>query len=226
MREPLLILDPDFRVVSASPPFYSMFKTSANHVLGQNFFELDEGQWDVVGLREAMERALVEGVDFQDFVVDRDLARLGRRTLLLSGRRIHGASAGLGNVLLAIDDITERAQAEALSDALDQINLTMISTVDYDELLERVMTEAAQALGCDEAVLAVPADGSWITRFSSGVPWASPGAVVPKGEARQFSALAIGQRAVVSTSSLDRTSARFLERGGHAGGACATRVSG
>ncbi|MBN1629605.1 MAG: SpoIIE family protein phosphatase, partial [Thermoleophilia bacterium] len=191
------------RVVSASPPFYSMFKTGANHVLGQNLFELDGGQWDVVGLREAMERALVEGVDFQDFVIDSDLARVGRRTLLLSGRRIHGASAGLGNVLLAIDDITDRARAEALSDALDQINLTMISTAGYDELLERVMTEAGQALGCDEAVLAVPVDGAWITRFSSGVTWAAgSGAVVPEGEARLFSALAIGQQAVVRTPSL------------------------
>jgi len=57
----------------------------------------------------------------------------------------------------------------------------------------------------------VPTDGSWITRFSSGVSWARPGAVVPKGEARQFSALAIGQRAIVSTSSLERR-ARFSSR--------------
>ena len=204
VREPLLILDPDFCVVSASPPFYSMFKTSAHHVLRQNLFELDEGQWDTVELREAMSRVLVEGVDFQDLVVDRDLARLGRRTVLLSGRRIHTRGSGPGSVLLAIEDITKRARTEALSDALDQINLTMISTVGYDELLERVMTEAAHALRCDEAVLAVPAEGLWIVRFSSGVWWASPGAAVPDTEARQFSALAIGQRAVVSASAVER----------------------
>ena len=204
VREPLLILDPDFRVVSASPPFYNMFKTSAHHILGQSLYELGGGQWDIVELREAMSRVLVEGVDFQDFVADRDLARLGRRTVLLSGRRIHSGSSGPGSVLLAIDDITKRARTEALSDALDQINLTMISTVGYDELLERVMTETARALRCDEAVLAVPAEGSWIVRFSSGVSWASPGAAVPDGEARQFSALAIGQRAVVSASAVER----------------------
>ena len=211
VREPLLILDPDFRVVSASPPFYSMFNTSAHHVLGHNLFELGGGQWAVVELREAISRALIEGVDFQDFVVDSDLARLGGRTLLLSGRRIHSGRGELGSVLLAIDDITKRARTEALSDALDQINLAMISTVAYDELLDRAMTEAAQALECHQAVLAVPTDGSWVTRFSSGVSWARPGAVVPKGEARQFSALAIGQRAIVSTSSPERR-ARFSSR--------------
>ena len=96
VREPLLVLDPDLRVVSASPPFYSMFKTSANRMLGQDFFELDEGQWDVAGLREAMRACVVEGVDFQDFVVDSDIARLGRRTLLLSGRRMHQGAVAWG----------------------------------------------------------------------------------------------------------------------------------
>jgi len=73
------------------------------------------------------------------------------------------------------------------------------------------MTEATRALGCDEAVLAVPADGAWIARFSWGASWALPGAAVPDDEARLFSALAIGQRAVVSTSLLERR-ARFSSR--------------
>jgi two-component system CheB/CheR fusion protein len=204
VREPLLTLDSGFRVISASPPFYSMFKTSPNRLLGRNLFEAGEPPWDIVELREAIRRVLTDGLDFQDFVADCDLARLGRRTLLLSGRRMRSGSEELGSVLLAIDDITSRAHTEALSDALDQINLTMISTVAYDELLDRAMKEATEALDSDQAVLAVPSDGSWIARFSSGVSWASPGAVVPKAEARQFSALAIGQRAIVSTSSLER----------------------
>jgi two-component system CheB/CheR fusion protein len=204
VREPLLTLDSGFRVVSASPPFYSMFKTSPNRVLGHNLLEFGEAPWDIAELREAIQRVLVDGLDFQDYAVDCDLARLGRRTLLLSGRRMRSGTEELGSVLLAIDDITARAHTEALSDALDQINLTMISTVAYDDLLDRAMNEAAQALDSDQALLVVPADGSWVARFSSGVSWASPGAVVPKAEAKQFSALAIGQRAIVSTSSLER----------------------
>jgi two-component system, chemotaxis family, CheB/CheR fusion protein len=204
VREPLVVLDSDLRVVSASPPFYGIFKTSAIHVLGRNLLELDEGLWNIAELREALIRVLVEGVDFQDFVVEGDAARAGRRTLLLSGRRIQSGDGEVKNILLAIDDITARARSEALSDALDEINLTMISITDPGELLERAMTEAAHALGCDEALLAVPADGSWVTRFSLGVSWAFPGMIVPREQAGQFSALAIGQRAVVSTSSRER----------------------
>jgi two-component system CheB/CheR fusion protein len=211
VREPLLVLDPDFRVVSASPPFYGMFETSAPQTLGKSFFELEKAHWDIAELREALQRALVDGLDFQDLIVDREAPRLGRRTMMLSGRRIHSLKPGLANVLVAIDDITERAQAEALSESLDQINLIMISTVDYDELLGRAMAEAAQALQCDEAVLVVLADGYWITRFSAGATWARPGLALPESRARQFSALAIGQRSIVSTPPLERR-VRFLSR--------------
>ena len=117
----------------------------------------------------------------------------------------------MGSVLLAIDDISKRAQGEALSDALDQINLAMISTVEYHELLERAMAEASQVLRGDQAVLAVLVDGSWITRFATGVPWARRGEAVPNPEARQFSALAIGHRAIVSTSARTRR-AHFSSR--------------
>jgi chemotaxis methyl-accepting protein methylase/serine phosphatase RsbU (regulator of sigma subunit)/PAS domain-containing protein len=198
VREPLLVLDPDFRVLSASPPFYGMFKTSAPRTVGESFFELAERLWDSAELHDALQRALVDGEDFEDFVVDREVPQLGRRTLVLSGRRIRSARPGLANVLLAMDDITERAQASALSDSLDQINLIMISTIRYDELLGRAMTEAAHALGCEEAVLVVRVEGRWITRFSAGTTWASPGVALPDDRARQFSALAVGQRAIVS----------------------------
>ena len=112
VREPLLVLDSDFRVVSASPPFYSIFETGPSDTLGRVFFELADGQWENTQLREALGRAFGEGGDFQDFLVDKDFARLGRRTLLLSGRRIHVVSDRTPNVLLAIEDITGRKQAE------------------------------------------------------------------------------------------------------------------
>ena len=214
VREPLVVLDPDFHVVSASPPFYDMFKTSAPRTLGQNFFELGERHWDIAELRDALHRTLVDGQDFQDFVVDREVPQLGRRTMVLSGRRIRSARAGLANILFAIDDITERAQAEVLSESLDQINLIMISTVHYDELLGRAMTEAAQALRCDEAVLVVLVDGQWITRFSAGASWTSPGAALPDDRASQFSALAVGQRAIVSTPAFGRRAGLSSENAG------------
>ncbi|MFH0915427.1 MAG: chemotaxis protein CheB [bacterium] len=211
VREPLLVLDPGFGIVSASPSFYSMFKTDAHRVVGRSFFELEGGQWDIAELRELARLAVADTADFQDLVVHRDFARLGQRTMLLSGRYIRSESGGPENVLLAIEDITERTRAEALSDALDRINLTMISAVDFDEILERAMTEAARALECEEAVFVSPEDASWTTMFSLGSEWASPGEPLRNEEAGQFSALAAGQRAVVSSSSLEKR-ARFSSR--------------
>ena len=113
VREPLLVIGGDYRVVSANPSFYRTFKTTATDTVGLSFFELEAGVWNVTGLREAMERTLQENADFEDLIVDRDFARLGRRTMLLSGRHIRGEEPGVGNILLAVDDITERTRAEA-----------------------------------------------------------------------------------------------------------------
>jgi serine phosphatase RsbU (regulator of sigma subunit)/PAS domain-containing protein len=112
VREPLVVLDSDLRVVSASPPFYSAFEPSPGNAVGRAFFELAGGQWEKTGLRAALDRALNDGGDFQGFLVDKDFFRLGRRTLLLSGRRIRAAGDGTPNVLLAIEDITESRRAE------------------------------------------------------------------------------------------------------------------
>ncbi len=113
VREPLVVLGPDLRVVSANPSFHATFDTSAAETLGQPFFELEAGQWDGPELREAIQRASAEGADFQDLIVERDFARLGRRTMLLSGRSIHTGKPGVANLLLAVENITERAREEA-----------------------------------------------------------------------------------------------------------------
>ena len=116
------------------------------------------------------------------------------------GRRFQSDGQGLDSVLLAIDDVTSRARVESLGDALERIGLGMVSSSDADEILRRAVTEAAGALGCREAMLAVPAEGMWTVRFSLGEEEPSGGTVLTGGIARQFSALSPGQRAVVTTS--------------------------
>ncbi len=125
--------------------------------------------------------AFEDNRSFQDLVVERDFARLGQRTMLLSGCRFQSDGQGLDSVLLAIDDVTSRARVESLGDALERIGLGMVSSSDADEILRRAVTEAAGALGCREAMLAVPAEGMWTVRFSLGEEEPSGGTVLTGG---------------------------------------------
>lgn len=199
VREPLIVLESDARVASASAAFFNLFGTRAADTIGQDFFRLDGGQWEIPALREAVTQAVANDRRFEHLVVEQDFARLGHRTMLLSGSRFKSDAEGPPTVLLAIDDVTDRARVESLGHALERIGLGMVSSLESDEILQRAVTEAADAIGCSHALLAVPAGDAWAVRFALGAEEPVSGAVLTGGIARQFSALGPGQRAVVAT---------------------------
>ena len=53
VREPLLVLNEDLRVVAASPSFYLKFKVSRDATQGRLLYSLGDGQWDIPKLQFA-----------------------------------------------------------------------------------------------------------------------------------------------------------------------------
>ena len=54
VREPLLVLDKDMRVVTASRSFYLTFRVNRQETQGQLLFSLGDGQWDIPGLADSL----------------------------------------------------------------------------------------------------------------------------------------------------------------------------
>ncbi|QDU26368.1 Chemotaxis protein methyltransferase [Anatilimnocola aggregata] len=107
IREPLLILDANLRVVSASRSFYSIFQQNRTATEGRLIFDLGDRQWDIPELRKLLETILPENTTFDDFWVEHDFPRLGPRVLLLNARRVLGNDNQSGLILLAIEDVTK-----------------------------------------------------------------------------------------------------------------------
>ncbi|MBC7219365.1 MAG: PAS domain S-box protein [Hadesarchaea archaeon] len=112
VREPLLVLDADLRVVSANRAFYHTFSTTPGETEGRLVFELGNQQWDITQLRELLEKILPQNTSFQDFEVDHEFPKIGRKIMLLNARRIYTRGNKTQFILLAFEDITERRQAE------------------------------------------------------------------------------------------------------------------
>jgi two-component system CheB/CheR fusion protein len=108
IREPLLVLDAGLRVVSANTSFYRTFAVSAPEVERQIIYQLNQGQWDIPGLRRLLEDVLPKNSAFEDFEVEHDFPGLGRKTLVLNGRRLEQASGQPGMILLAIEEVKAR----------------------------------------------------------------------------------------------------------------------
>jgi two-component system CheB/CheR fusion protein len=110
VREPMLVLDAGLKVLSANRSFYRTFKDTSETTLGKSIFKLGNEQWNIAELRQLLEQILSENTAFEDFLVERDFAQIGRKKMLLNGRRIYRDIIGTQTLLLAIEDVTERNQ--------------------------------------------------------------------------------------------------------------------
>ena len=112
IREALIVLDQDLRVVTVSRSFYDFFKVKPEETVGQLIYDLGNKQWDIPKLRELLETILPQKTTFDDYEVEHDFATIGRRIMLLNARQIKQARGKERIILLAIEDITERREIE------------------------------------------------------------------------------------------------------------------
>jgi len=128
IREPLLVLDNNLRIVSANTNFYNTFKVSMEETKDKFIFELGDRQWDIPALKKLLFEILPEKAAVNDFVVDHDFPGLGHRTMLLNAREVDSLSI----ILLSIEDITERNRIESelrlVREEAFHDNLTGLST--------------------------------------------------------------------------------------------------
>ena len=88
IREPLICLDRDLRVVTVSRSFYEFFKVQSEETVGQLIYDLGNKQWDIPKLRELLETILPQKASFDNYEVEHDFATIGRRIMLLNVRQI------------------------------------------------------------------------------------------------------------------------------------------
>ena len=112
VREPLIVLDQDLRVVTVSRSFYDAFKVKSEETIGQLIYDIGNKQWDIPNLRELLETILPQKTFFDHYEVEHDFATLGRRTMLLNARQIKRVIGKPQFILLAIEDITTRKERE------------------------------------------------------------------------------------------------------------------
>ena len=144
LREPVLVLSGDLRVISANRSFYRVFQTVAEETERRLIYELGKGQWDIPDLRLLLEAVLPENHYFDDFKVEHNFPAIGRRVMLLNARRIVRSDDRSERILLAIEDVTERQR--------------VLGTLETSELKYRRLFQAAQ-----DGILILNADTGQIT---------------------------------------------------------------
>ncbi|MDA3971411.1 MAG: PAS domain S-box protein [Desulfobulbaceae bacterium] len=154
VREPLIVLDHDLRVVTVSRSFYDFFQVKPEETVGQLIYDLGNKQWDIPKLRELLETILPEQTSFDNYEVEHDFATIGRRTMLLNGRQIEQNGAKERIILLAIEDITERSRmADLLTESEFRYRRLFETASDGIMLLEKKEGHVAHANPAIEKIL-------------------------------------------------------------------------
>ena len=106
LRDPLVLLDAEFRIRRATASFYRTFKTSLAQVDGKSLFEIDGGAWNLPRLRERLEKVLKSGEYHLGIDAPLLIPRLGPGSLGLriDARKVHLEESGVPMILLVISE--------------------------------------------------------------------------------------------------------------------------
>lgn len=149
VREPLLVLDSNLKVISANKSFYQTFKVTPEETIGQFLYDLGKHQWDIPELRKLLENILPQNTSFEDFEVEYDFPNIGHKIMLLNARQIYRKELGTKKILLAIEDATERKEKERISESLVRVGCELNSLLNTSAILNRLCQLIASELKCD-----------------------------------------------------------------------------
>ena len=174
VREPLLILDADLRVLSANRAFYTMFQATPMETDQVLLYELGNRQWDTRELRALLSQPLDQNTTFETVEITQAFPQMGTRTMLLTARLIEQTPDRAPLILLAIEDITERRNAAArlqyAHDALEArvqertSDLAEANAVLHAQIGERERAEQARQLLLRQLVTAQEEERRRISR--------------------------------------------------------------
>jgi signal transduction histidine kinase len=155
VRQPLLVLDPDFRVTQANKAFFRTFRVTPEATIGTVLFALGDGQWNIKPLREMLRDKLPLESQLEDFDVDHVFPGIGRKVMLLNARLVSHGPGTPRIILLAIEDVTtlretdarlaaQRCELERSNAALDEY--AAITSHDLQEPLRKIISFGDQLM--------------------------------------------------------------------------------
>ncbi len=112
VHKPLVVLDSSLKVLTANISFYDTFKVTPEETIGYFIYDLGNRQWDIHKLRVLFEEILPNDSVINGYEVDHNFPDIGRKIIMLNARQIFREKIGSHIILLAMEDITIRKQAE------------------------------------------------------------------------------------------------------------------
>ena len=112
VHESVVVLNRDLHMVMANNAFYRIFQISPLPEEHPSIFEVGDKRLDIVPLREALEQVQKQGAIVESKEVTCKMPLIGNKTFLINARPILKREGVNNEILLTLEDITQRKQIE------------------------------------------------------------------------------------------------------------------
>jgi two-component system, chemotaxis family, CheB/CheR fusion protein len=113
LHEPLLFLEKNFTIKDANEAFYEIFEINQQETIGKNLFALQDNGWNIPDLQIEINKVIEGELKMTEIEINFTFPKIGNRTICFNIQTIQQENKE-PLILLALDDITERKNAEAL----------------------------------------------------------------------------------------------------------------
>ncbi|MHB8842168.1 MAG: SpoIIE family protein phosphatase, partial [Candidatus Aquicultor sp.] len=129
---------------------------------------------------------------------------------------IKDASGHVIALVLSLVDVTDSIRARQLSDALNTINAEVNSTLDFSEIMTRVVVDSAKNMGSEGGVVLLREGDRWVVSYTYGFPPEVTGTRLTDDEARHAAvAASTGKPVAVDDTATDvRVNRKVMEKYG------------
>lgn len=146
VRESLLVLDAEYKVLSANNHFLSSFKVTKEDTVGKVLFELGNHQWDIEAFKNLLTKILPTNNPVIDFEVEHDFPYIGRKIMLVNAYRVEFEGQYKDRILIAIEDITEKKEIDRrkddfLSIASHELKTPLTTIKGFVQILKKMVPE-------------------------------------------------------------------------------------
>ena len=112
IRAGILVLERDLTIRFANRSFCRTFAVASKDIVGRKLYEIGDGQWAIPKLRASLETVISRRKTIEAFEVEDVFPPIGRRIMALSARKVYRRGNKKPQILLAIQDVTERVRLE------------------------------------------------------------------------------------------------------------------
>lgn len=128
---PLVVLDADLRVISASRSYFKKFKVTREETVGIPLPKTANGQWNIPDLLKYLTRLSKTKSSVEPLEIVHTFPSIGERAVQIDARILRGVEDRADLLLLAIEDVTE---SKAAREALDERNARLESILQSSQL--------------------------------------------------------------------------------------------